>query len=185
MRKTASYILLSLAGLGALSASSGCQAFQDFKLIGKNQTRSKTELYDDIGRVSVWVKSPLVDYDRDNVPDGVLVHVYLYRVNGDKPVAGNGAMAFRLFQREKDSEGQLVNKKLKVWNLSSDDLMQALGRDRFGFVMYRMELYWRNLRVRGPGIHIVGEFTRPDGRVVRSRILSLPIADTITADDTP
>ena len=123
-----------------------------------------------------------MDYDRDHVPDGVLVHVYLRRAAEAKPVAGNGAMAFRLVRRSKGTEDQPIEEELKVWDLSADDLRPALGQDRFGFLVYRMELYWRNVQVHGPGVHILGEFARPDGQVVRSRILQLPIPSPPSAE---
>jgi len=176
MRKTlphASYLILVAA---AVLTSSGCRmTVKDFKLVPKNNPRSQVKLYDDIAHVSVWAKTPLVDYDSDQVPDGVLVHVYLRRAAQAKPVAGNGAMVFRLIRRTKDPDGRPIDEELKAWTLSAEDLPRALGHDRFGLLVYRMELYWRNLRVRGPGIHMIGEFIRPDGQVVRSTILPLGI----------
>lgn len=172
MKNTLTFLLVSVL-LVPIAVGCGPKS-QDFKIGG---TR-----YDDIARMSVIASSPLVDYDDDRIPDGVSIHVYLRRANEDTPVAGNGAMLFHLIRRTKNPQGRPSDEELYVWRLAAEDVTQAVERDRFGLLVYRMELYWRKLTVRGPGIHLLGEFTRPDGHVVRSSILPLPITSSPGSD---
>jgi len=142
---------------------------------------ARTKAYDDITQMAVFANTPLLDSNNDGYPEGVLLKVYLYGGNEEMPVRGSGAMRFRLIRRTM-REGGPGDEDLKLWPLPPDEVARAAQRDRFGLICYLIALYWQDVRPRGPGICIRGEFIRPDQKIVRSRPLSLPVPTAVPGE---
>lgn len=133
----------------------------------------RTRFRTDISRISIMVMTPLLDRNSNRRLDGVLVRMYAYCANEDRPVAAKGPMRIYLFKRHDGSEDASSDQAVKIWKVSADELARSLHADRFGFTCHLMELHWQEGKVTGPGIYIRGEFIRPDDRVVLSKPLSL------------
>lgn len=131
--------------------------------------------HDDVAYVAIFAKTPLLDLDHDKRPEGVAVRTYLYRQASKDPVAARGPITFRLIKRTKSPEGAPSDEELKRWELSEEQLAGSLGRDQFGFLCYQMSLYWKGVKVAGPGIYLQAEFVRQDQSHIPSRLLLLPI----------
>jgi len=133
--------------------------------------------YEDIVWVSLMVQTPLIDEDRDKIPEGISVIVYLTRPNQSDFVAGRGRMVFRLIKKTKAASGRMEDVELRKWEVSEEQFTRGVVRQGFGLVCHRMALYWENLNPRGSGIYLRGEFIRKDGQRVMSRPVSLILPD--------